>query len=452
MWDTNRTCFTALAACALLSGGMAYGQSYSGDARRIAMGGTGYTENLAARMIDDERPYSSVVLPFGLIQLLQDKDRLNPGNDEFDPVLAMEYAANPLHYVFGRDTGGNRGRFVRDAVNGELSRDLNSYRGFRPTNSLTAEGLAAPNWGKTFKFAPRRSGAFQGIYAGAGPYLSARNVLSIDKALTDVLGSASPVPASSLANRTFSLGNTSAGQLALAITGGYRARFALPGRGGREGVYVGANYHYLRGFRYEQAGVRVRFDTDDAGLLTVNPATTPAVVDYQNARSGSGYAVDLGVATVVDRLELGFGANGIGNRIDWRDWSWKRYTLQSLVLGGDFVEQRLAAPYSEFRVELPVDYTANAAYHWTSVSAVAEVANGFQGARFHSGLEWRLRGIQLRSGGGYSLERWHPAGGIGLDLGSRVSLDIAAYGSTTNIERELRPALAVSLRFNRPRW
>ena len=79
----------------------------------------------------------------------------------------------------------------------------------------------------------------------------------------------------------------------------------------------------------------------------------------------------------MDRLELGFGANGIGNRINWRDWCWKRYTLQSLVLGGDFVEQRLAAPYSEFRVELPVDYTANAAYHWTSVSAVAEVANGF---------------------------------------------------------------------------
>lgn len=439
----------AVLLCALLLSGVALGQSYSGDARKIGMGGVGYSENLATRMIDDERPYTSVVLPFGLIQLYRDRERLNPDNDDFDPVLAGEYAANPLHYVFGRDPGGNRGRFVRDAVNGELSRDLNTYRGFRPTNNLTAEGLAAPNWGKTFKLAKRPNGAFQGFYVGAGPYLSARTVLKIDTALTDVLGSASPVPAASLAGRTFNLSDASAGQIALAITGGYRARFALAGRGGRDGIYVGANYHYLRGFRYEEANIGVRFDTDQAGLLTINPAVAPAVVDYQYARSGSGYAADVGVAAVLDRLELGFGANGIGNRINWSDRSLKRYTLQSLVRGGDFLEQSLPSPSSELRVELPVDYTASGAYHWSKVSAVAEVANGFQGTRFHSGLEFRLGTVQLRGGGGYSLERWHPTGGIGLNLSSRLSLDVAAYGSTTNIEREMRPAVAVSLRFNR---
>jgi hypothetical protein len=423
----------------------AAGQSYSGDARKIAMGGVGYSENIATRMVEDEKPYSSIVVPIGLIQLLRDRNHFNPDRTDFDPVLAMEYAANPLHYVFGRDPGGGRGKFVHDIVNGEASRDLNAYRVFKPTNSLTAEGLASPNWGKTIKFAKRDTGAFHGIYIGAGPYISAKTVLTIDKALTDVLSSSTPV---SIPNRTFSVSDGSVGQLALAITGGYRGRIALPGRSGRDGVYIGGNFHYLHGFRHEDAKISVRFDTDPNGLLTIRPTTVPAAVDYLYARSGSGYAVDLGVATVLNRLELGFGANGVGNRINWENPVLRRYTIQSLIEGGDFVEQRLATPFSKLKVELPVDYTANGAYHWEKYSAVAEVARGFQGTRFHGGMERRFGRVELRGGGGYSLERWHPTGGVGLNLSERVSIDVAAFGSTTNIERELRPAIAVSFRIN----
>ncbi len=424
-------------------------QSYSGDARKVAMGGIGYSENIATRMIEDDRPYSSIVLPFGFLQVMRDRDHFDPDHDGFDPVLAMEYAANPLHYVFGRKPGGNRGRFVQDAAGGELSRDLNVYRVFRPVNRLTAEGLASPNWGGTIKFMRRPEGAFQGVYIGAGPYLSARTSLTIDKGLTDVLGSAAPVPLSSLADRSYTISNGSSGQLALAVTGGYRGRFALPGRSGRDGVYVGVNYHYLRGFQYHDASIMLRFDTGSNGLLTLLPATTPAVVDYRYSRSGSGYAADIGVAAVLDRLELGFGANGIGNRINWKKPSFRRYTLQSLVQGGDFVGQRLPPTVPELKVELPVDYTGSGAYHWDRVSALVEAARGFQGTRFRSGAEYRFNRVQFRGGAGYSLERWHPAGGIGVDLSQGVSLDVAAFGSSTNIERELRPAIAVSLRINR---
>ena len=94
-----------LIACATVSA-----QSYSGDARKIGMGGIGYSENITAKMIDDEREYRSIVLPLGFIQLIQDRDHFDRHNDNFDPIFAMEYAANPLHYVFGRDPGGARGR------------------------------------------------------------------------------------------------------------------------------------------------------------------------------------------------------------------------------------------------------------------------------------------------------------------------------------------------------
>ncbi len=118
--------------------------------------------------------------------------------------------------------------------------------------------------------------------------------------------------------------------------------------------------------------------------------------------------------------------------------------------GGDFIEQTLPlrGPLP-FKVELPVEYTGNGAYYRGAWTAVAEVSRGFQGTSFRSGLERCFGKIELRGGGGYSLNRWHPSGGIGLNLSERVSVDVAAFGSTTNIERQLRPALAVSIRLNR---
>ncbi len=431
--------------------GTAAAQNYGGDARKIGMGGIGYSGSLAPKMTGEKRPYYSIVAPLGLIQLYQDRDRFNPDHESFDPLLALEYAANPLHYVFGRAPGGPRGRFVSDIVDGTVSRDLNTYRGFVPVNTLLAEGLAAPNWGKTFKIFKGKDGGFHGFYVGAGPYLSEKTDLNIDRQLTDVFASTTPV---SIPNRTFTVADVSSGQVALAVTGGYRGRIMWPGRstagkGNREGLYLGVHYNYLRGFLYQNADIRVRMDTDANGLLTIVPAVTPVVVDHLDSRSGSGFSIDMGVAAVIDRWEFGFGVNGIANRIDWRNLELKRYTLQSLVTGADFISQELPAPASKFRVELPVNYTGSGAFHLNAWTVVAEVSHGFQNISFHGGIERRLGAIDLRGGGRYSLNRWHPSGGIGLNLGQRVSVDVAAFGTTTNIERQLRPALAVSLRLNR---
>jgi hypothetical protein len=154
----------------------AFAQNWSFDARRIALGGVGTTENVASRTVQEERGYRAIVLPFGLLQILPDLDVFNPTGDAFNPVCAIEHASSPLHYTIGRKPC-NRSQpgpaFVNDIVNGRLSRDLNDYRGFRPESSLVAEGLANPSWGKTFALRRSSSGSFvHGIYVGAGPYLS----------------------------------------------------------------------------------------------------------------------------------------------------------------------------------------------------------------------------------------------------------------------------------------
>src|SRR6185503_9934939 len=152
-------------------------------------------------------------------------------------------------------------------------------------------------------------------FAGAGPYFSMRTAPFIDERLIQVFsaGERLYVPNSHLV-----AADVTQGQLALAITGGYRGRFAWPsglGNGSdREGLYVAANYNYLKGFRYEDVDFRLRMDTDRAGLLTVNPALpAPLFISRTNAESGTGMAVDLGVGAVVSNWQFGFGANGLGN-------------------------------------------------------------------------------------------------------------------------------------------
>ena len=297
-------------------------QNWSFDARKIGLGSPSGGETVASRMIEDARDYRTIVLPFGLIQVARDFKKLNPSNDEFDLVRSIEYAAAPLHYTVGRDTSDSKAdEFIADIGNGELSRDLNDYKGFVPVNQPPAAGLAAPTWGKTFRIRSGVGDSFQGLYVGAGPYISMRTAPTIDDQLVRILGADERVY---VPNAQLRADNTTQAQLALAIAGGYRGRFALPSGVGlgtsREGVYVGVNYNYLRGFRYEDIDFRLRMDTDRTGLITVNAGLPPPLfVTRTSAESGRGMAIDAGVGVVINRWEFGVGANGLGNRITWSD-------------------------------------------------------------------------------------------------------------------------------------
>ncbi len=423
-------------------------QNYSFDARRIALGGIGDNENVAAKLVEEQRRYRKIVLPFGLFQVLRDRNIFDPDHDDFDPVRAMEYAASPIHFTFGRDEGASGQAFVNDIVNAELNRDLNAYRGFRPASELVAEGLASPNWGKTFR-TRAGDGMFQGIYVGAGPYLAVHTDAHIDPELVDVLGSSTNTY---VRNTTFDIANATTDQLALAITGGYRARLPFAGRtissSNRDGTYIAANYHYLYGFHVDDFDLNVRFDTDSNGLVTLRPTTTPVVIERLTASKGRGFALDFGVAFVVDRWDFGVGASGVANRIEWKELERERFVLQSLFDGGDFIEQELAVPSETLQIELPVNYSSNVGYHADRWSALAEYAHGFQGNNVHGGIEYRLGAVELRGGGRYSRDRWYPSGGAGFNLSPEVGIDLAVFGTSTNIERRRHTALAMSMRFN----
>ena len=439
----------SLLACLIVMAAIpAAAQNWSLDARRIALGGVGDAGNPALDLVDEQRGYGTIVLPFGLFQVLEDFSIYDPGDDNFDPVRAAEHLASPLHYTFDRNASDSGQQFINDIVNARINPNLNVYRGFQPANEFFGEGLAAPSWGKTFRFRQTGNGAFQGVYVGAGPYLSVETDNQIDQEFIDLLGSEVDV---FVPNATFFITDDTVAQFALAITGGYRARFPLPGRStmsGRDGMYIAANYNYLYGFRYDDLDMDILFETDSNGLLTVAPTTTPVAIERLTADAGRGFALDFGVAFVVDRWDAGFAATGVANRMVWEQVQRESFVLSSLFDGGDFVETPLGPLGADQRVELPVNYVGNLAYHADGWSALADCSYGFQDNNFHGGLEYRLGPVELRGGGRFTRDTWHPSGGVGFDLSPGWSIDAGVFGTSTNIERRRRMALAVSFRLN----
>jgi hypothetical protein len=422
----------------------AVAQNFSSDARRIGLGGAGDSQNTASRLVEEQRDYKSIPIPLGIIQVVRNREIFDPDDDNFDPVRAIEYAASPLHWGLKRDTTGPGNLLVRNILDAELSRDLNTYRGFTPASEINAQGLIAPSWGKTFKVASNAAGGFHGVYVGVGPYLSVGTRLQFDDKLISLLASSTTTYTP---NANFRITDVTTGQAAAAITGGYRARFAP--FGDREGIYIAADYSYLHGLHYDNADTELRFDTDGGGLVTLTPTTTPVIVDRRTSNEGKGLAVDVAVAVVKRQWDASFGVDGIGNRIDWEDLGGRRYTLQSLFNGGDFITTGVPVPSSTVRVELPVRYSGAAGYHTDKWSVATELGRSLQGFRFNSGLEYKLGPLAFRGGTRYSREIWHGAGGIGFNLTEGFGIDVAAFQNSTNIENERRVSLALSLRFNR---
>jgi len=443
-----------LFACSLRST-PALAQNWSFDARNVGMGGIGSTSNIAQQMIEEQRPYKVIVLPFGLAQILPNKPKLDPTSDDFDLVRTIEYGASPIHFIVGRDSTSTASGFITDLRNGELNRDLNTYRQFSPATDVFAEGLASPNWGHTFKLKRNPSGAFHGVYAGGGLYFSMKSAARIDPALASLFSSSTQVY---VPNTSFYMSNNTESQFGMAITGGYRGRFALPGRlpgsgaadSGKQaldGLYVGLNVHYLHGFNYEHFEPDARLDTDAQGLLFVNPAKGfPVTIVRDASTSGSGVAVDTGVAAVVGRWEVGVGVNGIGNRINWTDMERTNYVLDSLFTGGEFRDLP-TVPVADIRVKLPVDTRATATYDTGSWMATTEYGHGYNGNSFRVGVEQRYDRVQLRGGVRYIKERWEPTGGVGYNLSPQFGVDLGLFSTSANLERQRHLGIAVSVRF-----
>jgi hypothetical protein len=442
--------FLLLAVVFLVSSGL-HAQNYSWDARSVGMGGeTGLGEgNLAAGMVPPDRSYTSIVIPLGFVQVFSNLQVFDPNDPGFDALRAIDYVGNPFHYSFNRSEKTGSVDFLKNIVDSGFSRDLNTYRGFAPPEHMVAGGVLAPNWGYTFKFHRGANESFQGIYLGAGPYISLQSDLRFDPRLVSILGSA--VDVTIPANTTFFATNSSSQQAAAAITGGYRAKIGFPGgTSARDGVYLAVNFNYLIGLRQDAADLNLQIDTDGAGLVTATPLSVPLTIDHLYSTSGRGFSTDVGVAVVKNGWEFGVGANDIANRIDWRNHHDKLYSLTSLTTGVGFVTTSPAAPTGIIRKELPVQYVSNVGYSAGRWTVRTDWAYQLQKLAAHAGGEYRVGPVALRGGARYGLKEWNPTGGIGLNFTHRFGIDVGLFGNSTNLEQRRNLAVAVSFRIEHP--
>jgi hypothetical protein len=428
-------------------------QNYSFDARRIALGGAAGTPNVASKIVERQRRYTSILIPVGLIKLLTDVRVFFPTHDDFDLSRAVEYGTSPLHQVFGRSEDITAGSLFRDIVDRNVNPDLNTYRqsGSGIDASTFYEGLMSLNWGYPFML-HQDDRSFQGLYAGAGPYLAASAFAEFDGELVDILNGSGDryIPAASLG-----LGGGETNQLAAAITGGYRARFpvfATDGAGGRRnGMYVAANYHYLYGLRFDSFDAQLQLDTDSNGLLTPDPPEMPFALDWNTSRDGQGMALDFGVAFVRNRWDFGAGVGGVANQITWKNIRQNKLSLVSLFNESEWIYNKQLIGRGTERIELPVTYTGDVSYHRDQWSLYTEYSRGFEGNTFRTGLEYRLAGVELRGAGRISQGSWYPSGGAGFNLTRNFGVDAALYGTKTFLEPSAHLALALSFRIDRGR-
>ena len=423
-------------------------QNYNGDARAIALGGISEPGRNAANFGGgDQRGYTTIVVPLGLIQVLRNRDIYDPSSSNFDPIRAIQNGASPLHFTINRDQGDTGEALVHDLVNGQVSRDLNRYRGFVPASNLSFLGLMDPRGGYTFRVKGSKKGAsFHGVYLGVGPYVSLGSDVGFDPNLLKILSSPSPV---TIPNAHLSFQSQTSAQAAGAATIGYRGHIPLQqgALSDRDGLYVAVDYNYLYGVHYDVANVTARFDTDAQGLLIVQPTTTPLLALHQYATKGRGDAVDIGAKVIRNRVEVRGTVAGIGNRIDWQNFRAKQYVLSSLVQSFSFVEQDIPAPTGTVRVSLPRRYSGGVTYNMDKWSAFGGYTRGLNGNEGHAGYEYHLKLLDVRGGAHYVRGLWQPSGGVGFNLTKHFGVDFAAFGTATNIQNVRKATMAVSLRF-----
>ena len=429
----------------------AFAQNYSFDARRVALGGTGGTPNVASSLVERQRRYKSIVIPVGLVRVIKNINVFYPNREDFDFSSAVEYATRPLHQVIGRvENYPGFHQLVNDIRDARLNSDLNAYSGFQTDRLDFVEGLIAPNWGYTFML-QQDDRSFQGIYVGAGPYLAVRADYNVNSEFKKILDGSGDTY---LPFATLGLGGGTRQQTALDITGAYHARFPIFEGDGeaarRNGMYVVANYHYLHGFRYDEINAGLSLQTDAAGMVPPGQPSPPFAMEWQTSRNGNGLALDFGVAFVRNRWEFGGGVSGVANRIKWSEITRHNVALVNVVDGSEFVHVKVPPlPGVTTQIELPITYTGDVAYHKEKWSLYNEYSRGLQGHNFRSALEYRLGAVELRGAARMSQGNWFASGGAGFNLGRNFGVDVAAFGTQTFLEADRHLALAISIRIDK---
>ena len=387
-------------------------QNWSFDARAVGLGGVGSTSNVAVDMVDEQRPYCAIVLPFGLLQVIPNLPKLDPTKDEFDLVRAIEYSASPIHFILGATTRRpgllhHRPSEWRDGLRSQLLSGIfagDERVGRRPGVSELGAHVQAES---------ENQWVLPGYLRGRRSVLLDADVCQIDPALAAVFTSPTPVYTP---NTSYYMSNDTLSQFALAVPAGTAGASA----GREEGSSTVCTLERtttismasVRAFRAlgETRHQRERFADcqSQPGLAVLDPPSTSSRGPWLCDRHGG----RCGCRSLGGRLRRQRDCESHGlDKCQRTD-----YVLDSLFSGGDFVDLPTTQT-DDARVELPVDIRANGAYHSDVWMGIVEYGHGYNGTTSAPGTSSGSTGSSSAA-----------ASGTSRNVGSRPAASVSTFG------------------------
>ncbi len=415
------------------------------DARTVAMGGVTLDRggaiaryNPAYRTVPAReihgRPKTTIPIPLGLIQVLQDSAAFDFDESYWNPVRFVSYALSPLvkGFYYQIEEPGTPTSDVEFTIGqNELIVDLGEARLLVPTERFgTADASRLFDMGFGFK----------GVRVGVGAWLHRDLGMELDSALTSFLRDA--VPARN--NQTYSVFGDGIVQGGFAPMLGYSGRVAGDAT---RGFYVGGAVRYYVGVTYGKTQGTGSVTTGDTIFAGPNPVTPglDAITEYSGTdRSfGTGWGGDLGIAWISGPFEIGLGAVDIGVTLSWPEARVERAVWDTTL---DEIVTTTIAARRKTETEIPLAWVANMAYQAGERTTIgAQFVNTRRGTRLGVGVEQRMGAVALRGGVVRDqLKKSQFSGGVGFRFGS-VGLDIAITSYAGGITGERAVALGSSI-------
>lgn len=444
-WGHRPMAAALLVALALLGLGAAAAGAICLDARRMAMGGASpprpdnlCADNPAYTVVPDRGGEGGWVLPIplGLLDLAGNTSKLDPDDDDFDPLYIANLLANPPLHLELKDP---------DPLDGDLTLDLGQdhLRLYWEDADLLIPEEPLDFGSRWERLGISVGGRFRDRLAWrvqATPYLDGRVETTFDDALYGVLAEGDSLKPNSR------YGLDGEGRAAVAISWKFLLAGQLPSARETE-VYVAAAPKLLTAFGMADAQVELVAVTGDtlfsSDSLDVEPEVLTRYTD--GVAMGYGFGLDLGVAVRHGPWDLGVGVRDIGASIHFSETKLERQYLEEDGDDGDMVTEVLEEG-AEHDYELDAIWTLNAAYSSEDWFVAGDLRFRPWGNELHLGGEYRLGPWALRAGT-YRDRRdeWQFSGGGGYSF-RRLSVDLALETHKRYFQDERGLALGLSLR------
>jgi hypothetical protein len=415
------------------------------DARSVAMGGVTIDRggaiaryNPAYRSVPAReitgRPKTTIPIPLGLIQVLQDSAAFDFDESYWNPVRVVNYALSPLvrsFYYQIQEPRTPTSDVEFTIGQNELIIDLGEARLLVPTERF---GLTDASRLFDLGF------GMKGIRVGVTAWLHRDLGMQLDSAMTSFLRDAAPAQN----NQRYAIIGDGLVQGGFSPMVGYAGRVA---GNAERGLYLGGSLRYYVGVAYGQTRGTGGVTTGDTIFAGPNPVTPDldAITEYSGTSRGfgTGWGGDLGVVWVSGPFEVGLGATDIGVTLTWPEARIEHAVWDTTT---DEIVTTPIATSTETETEIPIAWVANMAYQAGERTTLgAQVVNTSRGTRLGVGVEQRVGILALRGGVVRDqLKKNQLSGGVGFRFGS-VGLDVVITSYAGGITGERAIALGSSI-------